>query len=116
MHIPAAAYPYHQHTKPVTPPQVTPLTYHHKHVYDPVIFLALTLLATTISLVIIAHCIKTMRAEIARIAESVLAEKQALRHLRAQESDTSNSADQRNGRESYSENVPPDAACEMEQG
>lgn len=116
MHIPTASYPYPEHTKPLHHPQVTPLTYHHKHLYDPVIFLALTILATTISLVIIAHCIKTMRAEIVRIAESVLAEKQALGHFRAPESYLSNAADERNDRECCSENVPPVAAFEIEQG
>ena len=78
MHIPTSSYPYHHHTEPVPHPQVTPLVYHHRNVYEPVVFLALTILAATISLVIIAHCIKTMRAEIARIAESVTAEKRAL--------------------------------------
>lgn len=116
MHIPTASYSYHQHTKPLHHPQVTPLTYHHKHVYDPVIFLALTILATTVSLVIIAHCIKTMRAEIARIAESVLAEKQASGHCRAQESYLSHAAIEHNGFGSCSEKVPRNAELEMEQG
>lgn len=116
MHIPTASYPYHHHTEPLPHPQVTPLTYHHKHFYDPVVFLALNLLAASISLAIIAHCIKTMRAEIARITESVTAEKREVAHRRLEDSYLSGVADEQNDFASYPENVAPNAAVEMDQG
>ena len=116
MHLPATSSTHQRHTEPLRHPRVTPLSYHHRHVYDPVILIALTILAATVSFAIIAHCIRTMRAEVIRIAESVMVEKQALELRRIDESYLSGTASERNDFEGGLDNGELGSASKVGRG